>query len=132
MKFMLDENLPPALARALHELAKPSNEVMHLTQKFDRGIEDKQWMAALASEGDWAVITFDTSMRVDPHVLRAWSESGLSVFFLRRGWREIDIWQKASRLVKLWPQITSFALGTRSGVCYLVPVSGEKFNILRP
>lgn len=60
MKFLLDNNLPPALAQALNALsAKEGHQVFHLRQKFSANTPDRDWIQVLGQETDWAVISQD-------------------------------------------------------------------------
>ena len=60
MKFFIDNNLPPALARALNELSAPDGfTVVAERDKFPENTPDTDWISALADEGGWVVITRD-------------------------------------------------------------------------
>lgn len=80
MKFFVDNNLPPALAKALHALGEPSDHsVAHLKEKFAADISDSEWLAALAQEGGWSIVTHDKLNKgLEREVLR---RAGLIVFF---------------------------------------------------
>lgn len=47
MKFLLDNNLPPALAHALSALCEPENEVVALRDKFPEDVQDVDYFGAL-------------------------------------------------------------------------------------
>jgi hypothetical protein len=56
----LDNNLSPYLARGLNALLEPEgDEVVHLTDRFPRQIDDRSWINALGDEGGWVVISAD-------------------------------------------------------------------------
>ncbi|TVT84568.1 hypothetical protein [Pseudomonas sp. H3(2019)] len=58
MNFLLDNNLPPALARALNELSKSEGHtVTPLRDKFPQSTSDMTWISTLSEEGGWAVIS---------------------------------------------------------------------------
>ena len=60
MKFFVDNNLPPALAKALHALSEPEgHEACHLKEKFAQDTPDSDWIDTLSKEGGWSVITHD-------------------------------------------------------------------------
>ena len=66
MKFLLDNNLPPLLARALHELSAPEGHtVIHLIEKFPRDTADIEWISVLKEEGGWAVVSQDQFSKSD-------------------------------------------------------------------
>lgn len=85
MKFFVDNNLPPALAKALHALSEPSDHsVVHLKGKFSANAPDSDRIDALAQEGGWSVITHDKLNKgLEREALR---RAGLIVFFLDKGW----------------------------------------------
>jgi hypothetical protein len=129
VKFFLDNNLPPALARALHELSTP-HEVTHLREKFKADTPDVDWIQALASERDWVIVSGDIRISRNRDELRAWSESGLTAFFLEKAWAHLEFWTKATKLVQWWPTIMKQAETVQSQVGYLVPVKGAKLTII--
>ena len=81
MKFMLEHNLSPRLARALNELGKgDGHEVVALRDKFKHDTKDHAWMSALGREGGWAVVSGDTSIFKSGLAVTAWREFKLTVF----------------------------------------------------
>ena len=50
MKMMVDENLPPALARALAALFAGQHQIIHLRERFGAGTTDIEWMTAPNTE----------------------------------------------------------------------------------
>ncbi|AGI26492.1 hypothetical protein H681_23125 [Pseudomonas sp. ATCC 13867] len=105
MNFLIDNNLPPALARALNELCKADGHaVVPLRDKFPMSTPDVHWIAALAAEGGWAVISQDKFTKGDVE-RRAFRESGIPIFCLAKQWGQEDYWKKAHNLVRWWPAI---------------------------
>jgi hypothetical protein len=126
MKFMLDHNLPPRVARALNALSEGlGHDVIALQEKFPKNTKDEVWIRCLSAEGGWAVLSGDRAIMKDPVTLAAWRESTLTVFFLEKGWSKIDYWVKAWKLVQIWPRILSLAETIHPGTTYLVPVRGK-------
>jgi len=131
MRYLIDNNLPPGLAAALSAL-DGRREVVALRDKFPGDkvpgdTKDVDWLPKLIAEGDWVVITQD--LPKGEHEARLWLESGLTVFFLEKGWKTIELWEKASKLVKWWPKFYATAEGIAPGQQYAVPV---KSPVLRP
>jgi predicted nuclease of predicted toxin-antitoxin system len=62
VKVVVDENLPPALARALHALFAGEHEVIHIRDRYGPGVTDLQWIPELSSQGSWVVISGDRRM----------------------------------------------------------------------
>lgn len=60
MKVMVDENLPPAMARSLAALFVHEHHIIiHLRDRFGPGVTDVEWMRELNHEGRWIVISGD-------------------------------------------------------------------------
>lgn len=110
MKFLFDNNLPPALARGMHELSQKEPDVecvVALRDKFRTAAPDPEWMAALVSEGGWVVLSIDrfTKSAAEREMLR---KQGLTVFVLDRQWSK-PYWEQASQLVRWWPNMVKMA-----------------------
>ncbi|SIT42012.1 conserved hypothetical protein [Paraburkholderia ribeironis] len=120
MKFFVDNNLPPALAKALHALSEPSDRsVIHLREKFPQDTADSDWIESLSQEGGWSVITHDKLNKgLEREALR---RAGLIVFFLDKGWANHTFWDKAHNLVRWWPRIIEQSDGIRGGAAFKVP-----------
>jgi hypothetical protein len=120
VKFLVDNNLSPYLAKALAALCEPDSiEVKHLRDKFAANTPDVDWIGALAAEGDWAVVSQDRLTRKSPE-REALRRSGLTAFILAKGWSQLGEWDKAWHLVRWWPRIMASA-GLVSGA-FEVPV----------
>ena len=61
MKYLIDNNLPPALAHAIRELStiRDNTEVYALKDKFPSDTKDIDWINALSGGKDWVVISQD-------------------------------------------------------------------------
>jgi predicted nuclease of predicted toxin-antitoxin system len=123
MKLLLDNNLPPALARALHELTirewDCAHEVIHLRDHFPANTPDTEWVTKLSQEDGWVVVTHDKFNKgVEREVLR---RAGLKVFLLDGSWKHHQFWEKAIQLTRWWPRIIEQAGGIRGGAAFRVP-----------
>ena len=120
MKFFVDNNLPPALAKALHALSESSgHSAIHLKERFAEDTVDSDWIDVLAQEGGWSVITHDKLNKgLEREALR---RAGLIVFFLDKGWSNHKFWDKAHNIVRWWPRIIEQAEGIRGGAAFKVP-----------
>ena len=63
MKVVVDENLPPTLARALHALFAGEHETIHLRDRYGSAVKDLQWIPELSQEGRWIVISADRRIK---------------------------------------------------------------------
>src|SRR4051812_47091957 len=98
MKFFVDNCLAIRHARALNEVLKPEHGFTHLQDKFAPDTKDEDWILALTKEGNWIVISGDYRVGKSVHERRAWQESGLTAFFLSKGWPHIPPLQQHSKL----------------------------------
>jgi hypothetical protein len=120
VKFFVDNNLPPALAKALHALSETSDHsVFHLRNKFAQDTADSDWIGSLSQEGGWSVITHDKLNKgLEREALR---RAGLIVFFLDKGWANHTFRDKAHNLVRWWPRIIEQSEGIKGGAAFKVP-----------
>ena len=130
MKFFLDNNLPPAIARALNELVGDEHEVVHLRAKFSADTTDVEWIQSLGNEGDWIMITRDDAIIRKPQEREALKQSGITAFFLAQGWKHLTRWELAWKIVRWWPNIQEQASLVAKGAIFIVPVKySGKFKV---
>ena len=125
MRFFVDNNLSPRVGRALHCLVEPKHSVIHLKDRFPPDISDVDWMNALAAEEDWIILSADTAISRNPHEIEAWKRAGHPIFFFKYSWLQQRLWEQASRLFHLFPEIMKFAEKARTGDSFLVPFKGR-------
>ena len=118
---MLDNNLPPALAKALNALSeKEDHQVVHLTEKFSHDTPDIQWIQTLRDEGGWIIISQDQFRKSDLEK-QALRECGLIVFCLAKHWATTRYWDKAYQLVRWWPSVIDQAERMSGGAAFRIP-----------
>lgn len=122
MKLVLDENLPPAIARALAALSVGSDHsVLHVRDLVPRATPDVDWIPIAAAQGVDAVVSLDHRMltrKQELASLRAWR---LTVFILAAGWSGMKIWDKAWLLTRWWPRLVETAEAAPPGSVFRVP-----------
>lgn len=124
MKFLLDNNLPPPLARALNELCKrDGHTVVHLSEKFTPSTPDIEWVKALKAEGNWVVVSQDQFKKSDLEK-QAFRQAGLTVFCLAKHWSKATYWDKAHQIVRWWPAIIEQSERLMHFVCHGSTVAG--------
>lgn len=123
MKFVLDENLPPRMARILNELcADNEHEVVHLATDLGlRGVADTEWFSQLDKDHEWAIITHDFGIKRNPHELMAWQAQGHVVFFLAKGWQHVGFMDQVWPLVRWWPVLLDTAISADRPSSFIVP-----------
>lgn len=131
MKFLLDENLPPRMARILNELEDESpHQVLHLAADLGlQGVADVDWFEKLAQDQEWVIITHDSGIRKNPHELAAWTSQGHIVLFLARGWQHQSFQEQAWRLMRWWPALVKVAERAKGGDAYIVPFQGSPSKV---
>lgn len=122
MRALLDNNLPPALAHALHELSNASEAVpvFHLTDRFEKTAADADWLNTLGAEGNWIVVSHD-KFRKGKLEMRALQRSGVKAFILEKAWSNHRFWEKSYNLVRWWPAILEQAQRAHGSLVLLVP-----------
>jgi hypothetical protein len=88
-------------------------------------------LTELGREGDWILLSGDHRITKRPHERQAWLGSGLTAFFLAKGWMTAGFHEQAWKLVRWWPEIFAQAERVESGTGYLIPYAATgKFKIL--
>jgi PIN like domain len=123
MKFFLDNCLPPRWAPALSALSEPGEfKVEHLRHKFSQNVSDIDWIKKLADEGGWTIISGDVRITKSIHERQAWLSSGMTAFFLVKGW-DFVFWEKTARIIRWWPKILEQTQMIQPGAGFYVPVN---------
>ena len=124
MNYLIDENTPPHLIRAianLHSRDYHDDKVLSMPELKFAGIDDANWIASLVQSAEaWTVITRDL-MRRERALLRS---DNLTWFLLNRGWASFPYWELSWKLVKAWPEMVT--VGRRQpGQVFTVAVNGR-------
>jgi hypothetical protein len=125
VKFFLDNCLAIRNARALNEMVQPQHSFTHLQVKFPANTKDEVWIRALGSEGGWVVISGDYRIGKSEHERRAWHESGLTIFFLSKGWTNITPLQQHSKLASILEKIIEEAGRALAGSGFSISMNGK-------
>ncbi len=132
MKFFFDNTTPPRLVAALRALEGEEGHTLdHLRERFAPDTSDVDWIRTLATEGDWVIISGDVRISQNQFERRAWLESGLTAFFLAKGWTTLKLWDQTWRFLKWWPDIVAQAARIRPGAGFIVPLKSSKLEQLR-
>jgi len=130
LKFFIDANIAPHLARGLAALSKPQSiEVVHLHDKFPASTKDEVWLKELGKEKSWTIVSGDYRIATNPVVREAWKEAGLTTFFLQKGWTNIKFWEQSWKLVRWWPTIIDTARTIQPPKTFWVPLAGNKLKL---
>jgi hypothetical protein len=131
LRVALDENLPPALARALAALFEGDHEVIHLRIRFGPGLKDVEWIDALSREGRWAVISADRRITKVKAERQAFQSSNLVGFFLSAGLAKSKATKQMERLLALWETMDQTMGIVQGGAMFELPSTSTKLRQLR-
>lgn len=131
MKVVLDENLAPALARALDALFKGEHTVVHLRDKFGRGLTDKQWIDDLSQDGQWVVISGDRRITRNRAEYQAFRNSRLIGFFLSKGLYKAKVAKQMERILAMWENMMTLAGSVEGGAMFELPMKGSRARQMR-
>jgi hypothetical protein len=96
-----------------------------LQEKFQPNVKDEEWICQLGKEGDWIVISGDYRIGRGAHERAAWHQSGLTVFFLSKGWTNIPPLQQHSKLALILDDIVEHAAKAKSGSGFSIHMNGK-------
>ncbi|MBP7564683.1 MAG: hypothetical protein KA795_01625 [Burkholderiaceae bacterium] len=134
---MLDNCLPPVWAKGLNEFScrqfadSDCSEVVALRQKFRANTQDMEWLAALGSEGGWAVLSADFFRKKGNAERELIRKTGLSVFVLNKTWHSHPFWPRTAQLMHWWPRIVQQANTVNAGAVEVPWRTGQKFTQIR-
>jgi hypothetical protein len=125
LKLLVDNNLPPALARSLDALFAPEDHIIHIIDKFGTGnLPDEEWIESLAQESSWSVLSADIRIAKKRPSRELFLRSNLVGFFLAPSMDKYPVHEKAARLLMQWKDLRAIANSMQRGV-FEVPVRGK-------
>ncbi|MBY3116503.1 MULTISPECIES: PIN-like domain-containing protein [Rhizobium] len=128
MKVLVDENLPPALARSLNALFAGKHEVIHIRDRFGPGVKDVEWIGQLSSEGRWIVISGDRRITRNNAEYNAFRNSNLVGFFLSKGLYKSPIVKQMERILALWQTMEMQAAIVQGGAMFELPMTSTRIK----
>ncbi len=110
MRFVFDENDPPAIASMLVPLAEAEGVAYEVTSVFAMkllGAPDTEILAAICTGATRGVlITTDKKLRSRPHEQRAIKDQGAIAVIGVSNWnQQSDLWRRAGMMLWWWPKI---------------------------
>ena len=126
---MVDNDLPPRLARALHTIFEADgDEIISLREKFGRSdVKDQEWIEDLGRDGGWAILTADLRIAKQRPSRNLFIGAGLVGFFFPPSLQKAPLSKQAARLMSLWPDIRDQVRLNANG-CFEIPATGQKFR----
>jgi len=131
VKVLIDENLPPALARALDALFKGDHEVIHLRARFGPNVTDREWIDRLSAEGRWIVISGDRRITRNRVEYTAFRNSRLVGFFLSKGLYKAPLVKQMERILALWGAMETQSGIVAGGAMFVLPMESTRLEQLK-
>jgi len=128
LKVLVDENLPPALARSLDALFAGEHEIVHVLTRFGPGVKDIEWIGKLSVEGRWIVISGDRRITRNKAEYNAFRNSNLVAFFLSKGLYKSPVIKQMERILALWRTIETQAAIVQPGAMFELPMTSTKIR----
>ncbi len=110
MRFVFDENYPPAIARMLIPLAEAEGalyEVTSVSAMGLRGATDPELLTAICKDVKQGVlITTDKKLRSRPYEQQAVKDQGAIAVIGVSNWnQQSDLWRRSGMMLLWWPKI---------------------------
>jgi PIN like domain len=128
LRVLVDENLPPALARSLNALFVGKHDIVHIRDRFGPGVKDVVWIGQLGAEGRWIVISGDRRITKNKTEYNAFRNSNLVGFFLSKGLYKAPIVKQMERILALWQTIETQAGIVQGGAMFELPMTSTKIK----
>lgn len=126
--MLVDENLPPALARALDALFNGQHSVIHLRARFGASVKDLDWISQLSAEGRWIVLSGDRRITRNRAEYEAFRSSNLVGFFLSRALQKAKVIKQMERLLALWETIEKQEKLVQGGAMFELPMTSTRLR----
>lgn len=131
VKVLCDHNMPPSIARALHQLVSvDGHEAWALLDKFDTKISDADLYSALGVEKNWVVISKDVAQAKRKPERAAILRSGVVAIYLSPSVGKQRITQQAAMILWHWDAIVAQRQNNENGLFLLPQNKGAKFRSL--
>ncbi len=130
MKLIVDENLPPALARALAALFVGTHDVVYIRDRFGPKVLDTQWIPELSREGAWVVLSGDRKIARKKSEQQAFRTSRLTGFFFAPGLQKAPLTKKMERLMAVWDTIEKQVPLVSGGSIFEIQMKGSRLKPL--
>lgn len=131
MKVIFDNNLSPALARALQELFKGQHEIVALRDKFHGAPTDVEWITELSRDGSWVVISGDRRITRNKSEYQAFRNSRLVGFFLSKGLYKSKVTKQMERILALWDAMETIASTVQGGAMFELQMKSVRVQQLK-
>lgn len=131
VKVLFDHNMPPRLARALHQIIEPDGHEAHaLRDRFDTKITDIEYFEILGADKSWIVISKDNANARKRAEREAIMRSGVLAFYLQPSVQKQPAHQQAATILWHWDKLVQQRQLNERGLFLLPANKGAKFRAL--
>lgn len=128
MIALVDNNLPPRLARALAALFDNGWKIEALRDRMPESTPDIEIIARMDTTGPWMLISADLRIARNRAERQAIRNSRAIGFFLAPGLGKAPIARKAARIILLWDKMVQQIGLAQPGAMFEISFRGEKFR----
>lgn len=125
-KVLFDHNMPPCIARALHELIQPEgHEAFSLRDKFAVNVSDVEYFGQLGR--DWILISKDLNNSRKKAERAAILRNNIVAFYLSPSLQKKKIGEQAAAIMWHWDKILSQRANVQNGL-FQLPENKSRFK----
>ena len=130
VRVLLDHNMPPAIAKALHEIIKVNgHSAFALRDRFRTNIADIDYFNELGREKGWIVISKDLANSRKKAERQALLENKIVAFYLSKGLQKKKLNEQAAAILWHWDKIVAQCSLVERGL-FQIPENKGKFATL--
>lgn len=130
VQVLFDHNMPPPLARAMHEIIKlDGHATFPLRDKFPIDIEDIDYFDQLGAGGHWIVISKDLENSRKKAERAAIMRNKILAFYLAPALQKKNVFQQAGAILWQWENMLQQRKLTDRGL-FQIPEGKGKFRQL--
>jgi len=124
VKLLVDNMLPPRMARGLGALFADQHDVVHIRDKFGTGsLPDAEWIERLGREGGWSVLSGDRRIATKRPSRELFNRSNLVGFFPLSAVLDLPLHALTARVLTLWPLMNDTSRAMDRG-CFDLGIKG--------
>lgn len=128
VRVLLDHNMPPSIARALHEIIRLEGHEAHaLRDKFNSDISDIDYFNQLGK--DWVVISKDLQNSRKRAERAAILRNSIVAFYLSPGLQKKRIGEQAASILWHWDKMLAQRANNQNGL-FQLPENKSRFKAL--
>ena len=125
VKVLFDHNMPPQIARAIHEIVSvDGHESWALRDRFDKRIDDINLFERLGTEKNWVVISKDGRQAKRKPEKAAILRYGVVAIYLSSTVESLDIHQQAATILWHWDAIVRLR-GLQHNGLFSLPINKQ-------